>query len=429
MATQDSEELQRHTEDMQDIISTPPAWLLRWGILLFFVILLMIVGSSALIRYPDIVKTQLKISSLNSPKPIVSKVSGRLVAILVQEDQLVDSGQALAYLESTADHEQVLYLLKELKSMQENFFNKQETSLTPLNAPRNLQLGELQGSYQTFYQSYLTYKASIEDGLYLKNKVFLQKDLSDILRQKQFLLVQKELQEKQYHLATEEYKMHETLFKERVEAQSELRKQESSLLSSQSTLQQTTSSLLNNNMSYSAKEKEIAVLDNQIRDEQSKFIQAFNSLISEMEDWKNKYVLSACPKGKVSFAGVIQKNQFINANQEVFYINPGNANFLGEMAIPQDNMGKVKTGQEVLVKLKSYPYEEYGILEGRINYIADLPYKDSVFISRVNFANTKFPRLKKPVSLKIGMLADAEIIIEDASLLTRISKNILKMLQ
>jgi HlyD family secretion protein len=33
------------------------------------------------------------------------------------------------------------------------------------------------------------------------------------------------------------------------------------------------------------------------------------------------------------------------------------------MAIPQDNMGKVKTGQEVLVKLKSYPYEEYGILE------------------------------------------------------------------
>jgi hypothetical protein len=33
----------------------------------------------------------------------------------------------------------------------------------------------------------------------------------------------------------------------------------------------------------------------------------------------------------------------------------------------QNNMGKVKEGQEVLVKLKSYPFEEYGMIRGRKN--------------------------------------------------------------
>jgi HlyD family secretion protein len=62
----------------------------------------------------------------------------------------------------------------------------------------------------------------------------------------------------------------------------------------------------------------------------------------------------------------------------VFYVNPGNEAFFGEMTITQNNMGKVKEGQEVLVKLRSYPFEEYGMIRGKIKYIAEVPYKDSV---------------------------------------------------
>jgi multidrug efflux pump subunit AcrA (membrane-fusion protein) len=429
MITGNTKNIQLNSEEIQDIITTPPGWLLRYGIILFFSILLLVISSSAFIRYPDIVKTQLKINSANSPKPVVSKTTGKLIAILANEDQIVDSGQVLAYLESTANHEQVLSLLNNLKHIQISLFNKQKNLPVVLNMPHQLHLGELQLSYQSFYQNYLTYKASVEDGIYLKKMDFLKKDITDILRQKQFLLAQKELQQKDYVLAQDEYKMHESLYKEKVEAQAELRKQESALLAKQYPLQQTASALLLNETNYSVKEKEIAELDNQIREERWRFLQALSSLISEAEDWKSRFVLCASPSGKLSFAGAIQKDQFINANQDVFYITPGNARFMGEMTIPQYNMGKVKEGQEVLIKLKSYPYEEYGMIVGNIDYLADVPYKDSIFISRVSFDTSYRSNFKKTVALKIGMLADAEIVTEDASLLNRLIKNIVKMLK
>jgi len=80
------------------------------------------------------------------------------------------------------------------------------------------------------------------------------------------------------------------------------------------------------------------------------------------------------------------------------------------MAIAQSNMGKVKKGQEVLVKLKSYPFEEYGMIRGKIKYIAEVPYKDSVFMAKVDFKIKNSSDLKRPIHLKQGMMADAEIV-------------------
>lgn len=418
----------RHTEEIHDIITKKPSWLLRWGITLFFTILLSIVLLSVLIRYPDIVKTQLKINSANSPKPVVTKVSGNLVKILTAENQMVDNNQALAYMESTANHDQVLRLLQELKNLQKQLFKGHLYQLKFINKPHNLELGELQSSYQSFYLSYLTYKSSIADGLYLKKKLILQEDLSIILLQKNQLLSQKALHEKDFDLAKQEYAMHQKLAEEKVEPLMEFRREESKFLAKEFPLRQTESALLANHSSYLAKKKEIMELENQINEEKSKFIQVLNSLISEIEAWKNNYVLSASLSGKVAFAGVVQENQFLNVNQEVFFINPGNVDFFGEMAIPQYNMGKVKEGQEVLVKLKSYPYEEFGMMRGKIESIAEIPYQDSIFISRVVFSKENLSSEKK-IRLKNGMYADAEIITEDVSLLGRLSRNIIKVLK
>jgi len=87
-----------------------------------------------------------------------------------------------------------------------------------------------------------------------------------------------------------------------------------------------------------------------------------------------RYILSASQAGKFTYVSIVQENQVFTAGQEVFYVNPGSEEFFDEMAIPQNNMGKVNEGQKVLVKLKSYPYEEYGMLTGTISYINEVPY-------------------------------------------------------
>jgi HlyD family secretion protein len=91
-------------------------------------------------------------------------------------------------------------------------------------------------------------------------------------------------------------------------------------------------------------------------------------------------------------------------------------------------MGRVKLGQEVLIKLKSYPFEEYGMIKGRIKYIAEVPYKDSVFISKVDFYLKGASDTKNSIHLKQGMMADAEIITRDATILERIYRNMIRLI-
>jgi multidrug efflux pump subunit AcrA (membrane-fusion protein) len=418
----------RHTDDMQDIITTVPSWILRWGITLFFGILILIVSLSALIKYPDIVKTKLKIESPNSPKPVVAKVSGKLIKLLAKENATVVTGQALAYMESTGDHDKIWRLAINLKELQTQVLQNKPVSQVLFSQSDNIQFGELQSAYQIFYQEYLNYKSAINDGFYLKKKGFLQNDLLDLAKQVEQLNQQKQIQQRSFVIADDDYKMHKKLEKERVETPAELRQQESKYLSQKSPLVQTESALISANNNYSAKEKEILELDNQIREEKAKFLQALNSLISQAEDWKSKYILIAAQSGKLSYAGIVQENQVLNLGQEVFYINPGNEAFFGQMSIPQDNMGKIKVGQEVLVKLRSFPFEEYGMIRGKISYIADVPYKDSVFVSKVDFKIRNASDMRRPIHLKQGMMADAEIITQEATILQRISRSMFKMI-
>ncbi|HTD40790.1 MAG TPA: biotin/lipoyl-binding protein, partial [Mucilaginibacter sp.] len=160
----------RHTDDMQDIITKVPSWILRWGITLFFGILVLIIGLSALIRYPDIVNASLKIDSPNSPKPVVAKVPGKLVKLLVNENAAVTLGQPLAYIESTANHKEVIDLLTNLKQLQNLAQLIKPIPNTFINQAGSRQLGELQASYQTFFQEYLAYRASVQNGFYVQKR-------------------------------------------------------------------------------------------------------------------------------------------------------------------------------------------------------------------------------------------------------------------
>lgn len=193
------------------------------------------------------------------------------------------------------------------------------------------------------------------------------------------------------------------------------------MLAKQHPLQQTQSALLANEASYMAKLKELTDIDNQISEEKSKFNQALNSLVSIAEQWKIEHVLSAPQAGAVIYAGIIQENQHVDVGSQVFLVDPGDSHFFGEATIPQYNMGKVKHGQDVLIKLNSYPFEEYSAILGTVERINHVPVQDSIFLSKVVIHPES---MKNGVKLTTGMLGTAEIITEDASLLQRLARNV-----
>lgn len=417
---------ENHSDEVNEIITAVPAWILRRGIMVVFFVILSIILLAAFIRYPDVISTSLKINSLNAPKPVYAKRAGKLMELLLPENKKVEIGAPLAFLESTGSHRDVLKLSTQLKSLRELVLTAKPLSLSLLSPNSNL--GELQAAYQNFYQEYVKYLSTQKGGYYQEKRIYLERDLQSIKGLKSQIVTQQKVQLKEYANIEQQYLSYQKLMAKNVISKSEFQEQENKYLSGKYPLQQTETALLNNSVAYATKEKEILDLENTIAEQRAKFLQAINSVISDTEVWINQYVVLAPVSGTLGYAGVIQQNQSVAVNQELFVINPGNTDFFGEIQIPQNNMGKIRIGQRTLIKMHSYPYEQFGMIRGNINYISDVAFRDSVFIAKVGFKTFESKDNLHKIVLKNGMLGNAEIITEESSLLQRFYRNIMKEL-
>lgn len=412
-----------HSEDLQDIIAKPPSWLLRWGITFILLTVLIILGMSVFIRYPETVETKIKFNTTDAPKVISAKVNGSLIKILKKEGEWAEEGSTLAYLESTADHDQIIILLNKLQQIRQK--PNATYNLEELIEPNKLNLGELQGAYQNFYLSYLSYISARDQGIYQKRKSVINQEVTNVNEQFKKNSESYELQKKQLELAEREYEKYKLLAQKKVISPSELQQKESLLLAKRQMIPQMENSLINYQGNILSKNKELAEIENQIEEEHKKFVQALNSFISEAENWKKQYVMTSPVGGKLIYGEFLQTNQQVTIGQKLFYINPKSEKYYGEVLLPQIASAKVKKGQKVLIKVNGYPYEEYGYLHGKVNYISDIPIQDSVFFTTISLDTTNLNPL---IQLKPGLFGNGKIITEDRSIFRRIWNNLTKNL-
>jgi multidrug resistance efflux pump len=88
------------SEAVQDILGRPPRWMIRWGISVIFIVILGLFVGSYFFKYPDIVQAQVTVNSEHLPANIVSKISGRIDSLFVNEGQNVNVGDNLALLQT-----------------------------------------------------------------------------------------------------------------------------------------------------------------------------------------------------------------------------------------------------------------------------------------------------------------------------------------
>lgn len=412
-----------HSEDLQEIISKPPSWLLSCGISFIFLTLSMLVGATAFISYPEIISVEMKFTTMVSPKKIINPTNGTLLSILVKDGALVNQGQEIAFIESTANHRQVLSLLAALHEVREN--DPESVDLEKIIPPSQLQLGELQASYQSFYLAYLGYRAVADKGIYSTRKRAIQEEIMIIKEQDDRSKQVLELQQKELDIALDEYERYKKLADKKIVSMQELNQKEAILLSKRQGIPNMESNLFMIQNNLLNKDKELAEINNQMFEELKKFTQAFNSFMSEAATWKRQHVLSAPIAGKIVYGGFLQENLYVKAGDELFYVNPNLDEYYGEAFIPQVNSSKIKVGQQVLLKVRSYPYQEYGYLQGKVSFISDIPIRDTVFFSKISIHRTAQDSL---IGLKPGIMADADIITENVSIMKRIWMNLTKSL-
>ncbi len=422
-------ELDVRSSEVQEIIGRPPHWLIRWGITFFFAVMGLIFLVSFIIKYPEVIEAPIRLTAIEAPQTLQSRIDGRIDHLLVENNEVIQQGEVIAWMESTADHEEVLQLSAIVDSIHIWLLNNKYYKLETLNMAEFSNLGELQGSFQNFEQSRREFMAYQPGGIYKQRQKMLEQELVYNQQLLANLLTQKENLEQDYEIAESEFEIQKQLGENGFIAPIEKDRAKRELIAQRQSLQEFEASIINNQLSQSSKRQEIMELQRQSGDQSSEFLQDVNSMKSTIKDWNEQYFITAPFDGKVIFTGVIQENQLVNTGQELAYVKPDNVEFFGEMPVAQQSFGKIEEGQKVLVRFNGYPYHEYGSVNGEIEYFSDIPVQDSLFFARVDFPEELTTNYDVEIPPVNGMAGQAEIITQDMRLIDRVYNNLTKELR
>ncbi|MFO0357523.1 MAG: HlyD family secretion protein [Sphingobacteriaceae bacterium] len=427
----EEKEIHIRSEDVNEILGDTPNWVLRWGISIIFILITVGVSLTYFIKYPDILTADITLTTLNPPVTIVSKSTGKLTNLFVKDKQKVKNGEVIAIIENTANHNDVFTLLLKLNLFEEQY--KLSDSIISIQLNDSLNTGEITPYYLQFL------KALKDIGLYLninpnkKQIALLKKDLENYNSLLNKYTQQQKINNEQLKLSEMDFNRDKKLFEEKAISSREFENQKKNYLNAQNSNEQSKITVSNALIQINNIDKNILQLEIQDYQEKSKlsneFKQQLKALISEINKWKEKYVIESSVNGKLSFFNVWTVNQNIKQGDELFAIIPDvKQEFIGKCALPVFNTGKLALGQRVNIKLDNYPYNENGLLNGIVTNISEVPNKDKYLID-VKLLNGLTTSYNKVLIYKEEMKGKAEIITESKSILNRLFDNFNKYLK
>ncbi|HEV7779972.1 MAG TPA: HlyD family efflux transporter periplasmic adaptor subunit [Chitinophagaceae bacterium] len=408
------------SEEIQDIISYRPGWVIRKGNIIFLLVILLLLALGFFIKSPDLVKGSVRIAAVNTPKMLTTKASGRLEKLFVSNGDLVKKDQLIANIQNTALHDQVLQLQQWIAVIESSMTNGDLGILSSQPLPLLNQLGELQPAYQDFQTTVKETMQVLPDGYYQKKRQSLAMDIQYQQLLQQNLDNQKAVQKADYDLTEKEYHANQQLAEEKVIAPIELDQIKSKLLNKEQSLKQMSSQMINSDLSRNNKTKELLDLQKYVTDQAQIFRSGLLILKSKIGEWEQKYIITSPADGRIEFTSFLQENQLLQNDQELFFVqSPGNK-FYAEMKAGQNSFGKIKNGQQVLIRLQSYPSTEYGYISGRISYISSMPSQRDSFLIKVELPDGLKTNFDKDILFRNNLLASAEVITENKRLIQRL---------
>lgn len=146
---------------------------------------------------------------------------------------------------------------------------------------------------------------------------------------------------------------------------------------------------------------------------------AFKNMRTELNQWIQTFAIVAPYDGKASFSKYWSIGQYVTPGEEVMTIIPVENQLVGKLLLPTAKSGKVKIGQKVNIKLDSYPYIEFGVVQGTVQAISMMPYEKNYLVD-VTLPNGLYTNYGKNLQFSQEMPGTAEIITEDVTLFDRI---------
>lgn len=420
--------IELRSESVQDILTQPPHWMIRWGNTVIFIILLLILLMSYIIKYPEFIPAPIIVTSQNPPEKIEARNNLKIEKILIKDHQYVKKDQVLMVMQSTANFKDVLELKKYVDVMTPN-----NLSSFPVNQVSHFKLGELQGDYNNFAKAYQDEQLFTRLQPYAPENLAANQSISEYRGRIITLKQQKNLEKAKYELTKKNYQRSQELFNQGVIAAVELENEKIKYLQAQQNYENINISLsqMEEAISNFNKTKSGAAINTE-KDKitySSQTLQLFEQLRKTLKQWEQNYLIISSTDGMVSFQQFFAENQFVKMGDAIVSIFPKNQNKLvGRMSVPAANSGKITPGEKVLIKLDNYRFQEYGIVEGKVQNISLSPDKDGNYYVDITLPKGLKTSYNKNLKFDKELRGSAEIVTQDLRLIERFFYQIRKLL-
>lgn len=407
------------SEEVQEILTRVPHWMIRWGSIVVLIIILSLFFVSWLIKYPDTISSHIVITTNVPPEKLVAKISGKIEAILVKDKMHVSKNTPLAIIENSANFKDVFLL----KSIVDTI--NIDHSKFPFEKLKSVQLGEIESLFAAFQKETIAVQLNTELKPFQVEGRAETYEAIQLKERLNLLESQKNINQNELVLQKNDLDRYETLYKKGIVATQEIEKQllmflqfqknYKSVLSSISQLKSSLNELNKNSTTTQINENKENV------NLKRNMIQAFYQLKKAIKDWELNYVLRTSIDGKVTFLQIWAENQSVTGGDNVFAIIPNcKKGYVGIAKAPAQNSGKIKVNQIVNIRLANYPDREFGIVKGTIKAISLTPDKDGNLLIRVSLANGLETSYKKQIAFQQEMSGTADIITDDLRLIERL---------
>lgn len=413
--------LEFRSEEVQEVLSAVPNWMIRWGNVVFLLIIFLIIALSYFIKYPDIIETETVITTEIPPQKEFARLTGKIDSIYVIDAQTVFKNTVLGVIENNANAEDVYFL----KSILDTVKLKDGDLHFPFTQLPILVLGDIEESFAQFENNYNQYLLNIELKPFLSNERANRISLSELNRRLLSLNAQLDLNESEIKLKKNELERNQILYKKGVISKQEFENIQLEVLTAKRNLKNLTLSIsqireevsegrqLLKATKFSRAKGETQLIRNTI--------QSINKLRKVIGEWEDKYVLKSEIYGQVSFMNIWNENQTVQDGDLVFTIIPIKfSRYVAKVKAPLLNSGKIQIGQKVNIKLENYPEAEFGIIRGKVEKISLTANKDDFYIIDVSLPESLITSYGKEISFKQEMRGTAEIITDDLRLLERV---------
>lgn len=383
------------------------------------------------IHYNVTVRASAVVRPTGDLRVVQAATEGTIVSINVQENQPVKAGEVIAYIDNAELEARKSELLE---SIQQN-----QAELVQLNA----QIRAL--------ESQIIAESSLRDRSIAAASADLERVQREYLERVDTSQAQVAEAEAALRLAQEEYNRYAELAGTGAISDLQVSEKEQSLYVAQARLEQAKASLNPSTGTIATAQERIAqeqakgeaTLATLGRERESlvqRQIQVQNQIsrnqgeLQQVEINLSKNVIRASADGIILNLNLRNQGQVVRAGEAITQIAPANIPYVVIAYITAQDIGNVKVGQAVHLRISAYPYPDYGTLKGKVTAIAPdatVPQngngtpqaaapsgKNAYFSVTIQPEKPYLEKGNHPYPIQAGMEARADIISKEETVLT-----------